>query len=97
MIAFSSNQFGGQAPGTDAEEAAWAHKKFGFEFPVFDHVAVLDKPTPMFPGPTQISPVYRFLKDALPGEIPWNYTCVHLTPGNKRSSMSAHRCARSPC
>ena len=93
LIAFSSNQFGGQvrahrgagparggadkpchlcqAPGTDEEERAWAHKKFGFEFPVFDHVAVLDKPTPMFPGPTEISPVYRFLKDALPGEIPW--------------------------
>jgi hypothetical protein len=77
LIAFPANQFGGQAPGTDEEERAWAHKKFGFAFPVFDHIAVLDKPTPMFEGPTVISPVYRFLKDALPGEIPWNYTkCV---------------------
>lgn len=28
------NQFGGQAPGTSEEERAWAHKKFGFAFPV---------------------------------------------------------------
>jgi hypothetical protein len=63
-----------QAPGTDEEERAWAHRKFGFEFPVMDHVAVLDKATPMWAGPTEISPVYRFLKEALPGEIPWNYT-----------------------
>ncbi len=63
-----------QAPGSDEEERAWAIRKFGFEFPVFDHVAVLDKPTPQWAGPTQISSVYAFLKAALPGEIPWNYT-----------------------
>ena len=74
LLAFSANQFGGQAPGTDAEEAAWAKRKFGLDFPVFDHVQVLDKATPQWAGPTTISPVYRFLKDALPGEIPWNYT-----------------------
>jgi glutathione peroxidase len=91
LIAFPANQFGGQAPGTDEEERAWAHKKFGFAFPVFDHIAVLDKPTPMFEGPTVISPVYRFLKDALPGEIPWNYTkCVVLAG---RSGASARCCS----
>ena len=62
LVGVISNQFVGQAPGTDEEERAWAHKKFGFAFPVYDHIAVLDKPTPMFPGPTEISPVYRLLK-----------------------------------
>ena len=74
LIAFPANQFGGQAPGTDEEERAWALKKFGIDFDVFDHVAVLDKPTPMWEGPTEISPLYRYMKSVLPGEIPWNYT-----------------------
>ena len=74
IIAFPANQFGGQAPGTDEEERAWALRKFGIDFDVFDHVAVLDKPTPMWEGPTEISPLYRYLKSVLPGEIPWNYT-----------------------
>jgi glutathione peroxidase len=34
IIAFSCNQFGGQAPGTSEEERQWAFRKFGFEFPV---------------------------------------------------------------
>ena len=76
LIAFPANQFGGQAPGTDEEERAWALKKFGIDFDVFDHVAVLDKPTPMWEGPTEISPLYRYMKSVLPGEIPWNYTCA---------------------
>ena len=70
IIAFPANQFGGQAPGTDEEERAWALKKFGIDFDVFDHVAVLDKPTPMWEGPTEISPLYRYMKSVLPGEIP---------------------------
>ena len=65
-----------QAPGTDEEERAWAHKKFGFEFPVFDHVDVLDKPTPMWQGPTEISPVYRFLKVRLRSA---KHACRHHT------------------
>jgi len=69
IIAFPANQFGGQAPGTDEEERAWALKKFGIDFDVFDHIAVLDKPTPMWAGPTEISPLYRYLKSQLPGEV----------------------------
>lgn len=52
-----------------------AFKKFGFAWPtVFDHVAALDKPTPQWEGPTETSPVYRVIKAAVPGELPWNYT-----------------------
>ena len=75
IIAFPANQFGGQAPGTDEEERQWALKKFGIDFDVFDHVAVLDKPTPQWEGPTEISPLYRYLKSVLPGEIPWCVCC----------------------
>ena len=37
-ITVPCNQFGGQAPGTSEEERAWAHKKFGFDFPVMVRV-----------------------------------------------------------
>jgi glutathione peroxidase len=73
LIAFPANQFGGQAPGSSEEERAWAIKKFGFEFPVFDKIGVLDKPSPLWDTQEE-SPVYKFMKAALPGEIPWNYT-----------------------
>jgi glutathione peroxidase len=75
LLAFPVNQFGGQAPGSDDYERQQAFRKFGFEWPtVFDHVAALDKPTPQWEGPTETSPVYKYLKSVLPGEIPWNYT-----------------------
>lgn len=73
LIAFPANQFGGQAPGTSEEERDWAVRKFGFEFPVMDKIAVKDRPTPQWDGPGEISPVYKFLKGTLPGEIEWNY------------------------
>jgi glutathione peroxidase-family protein len=81
LLAFPANQFGGQAPGTSEEERAWAIKKFGFDFPVMDKIAVLNKPTPQWEGPTEMSPVYAFLKNALPGEIPWNYSALPLPRG----------------
>lgn len=75
ILAFPVNQFGGQAPLSDEGERAWAIRKFGIDgLIVLDHVAALDKPTPQWSGPEVISPVYRLLKDALPGELPWNYT-----------------------
>ncbi|KAK3237624.1 hypothetical protein CYMTET_52316 [Cymbomonas tetramitiformis] len=46
LIAFPSNQFGCQAPGSSDEERAYAWKKFGFEFPVMDKIAVKNKATP---------------------------------------------------
>lgn len=73
LIAFPCNQFGAQAPGSDACERAYIYKKLGVSagrFPVFDHVTVNG------PG---ISPVYAFLKakmfshGTVFGEIAWNY------------------------
>lgn len=77
LAAFPCNQFGGQAPGTSEEERAWAFRKFGFEFDVYDKIDVN--------GP-QAHPLYKYLRTAQPvsapsgrpagrdGAIEWNYT-----------------------
>ena len=44
LVAFPANQFGCQAPGTSEMEREYAWRKFGFEFPVMDKIAVKDKP-----------------------------------------------------
>ena len=44
LVAFPANQFGCQAPGTSEQEREYAWRKFGFEFPVMDKIAVKDKP-----------------------------------------------------
>jgi len=76
-LAVPCNQFGGQAPGTSEEERAWAFRKFGFEFDVYDKIDVN--------GP-DAHPLYKYLKKAQPisapgslptrpnGDIEWNYT-----------------------
>lgn len=77
LIGFPCNQFGGQAPGTSQEERDFAHKKFGFEFPVFDKVDV---------NGLGAHPVYQLLRREQPesvpaggtrskkkGELEWNY------------------------
>lgn len=75
LCAFPCNQFGGQAPGSSEEERAWAFKKFGFDFDVFDKIDVN--------GP-KAHPLYQFLRSRQPasapsdrprpnGELEWNY------------------------
>jgi len=34
IIAFPTNEFGGQEPGTEQEISDFAHKKYGVKFPV---------------------------------------------------------------
>lgn len=73
MLAFPSNQFGGQAPASDECERAFAYKKFGVPygaFPVFDKVDINGEGG---------LPLFRFLKSKahLPlcggCETAWNY------------------------
>lgn len=76
LCAFPCNQFGGQAPGTSEEERAWAFRKFGFEFDVFDKIDV---------NGGNAHPLYKFLRSKQPasapsdsrsngsGSIEWNY------------------------
>ena len=72
LVAFPCNQFGGQAPGTSDEERAWAWKKFGFEFDVFDKIDV---------NGDAAHPLYRFLRARLPSSLPGSPTPAPGGPG----------------
>lgn len=61
LIAFPCNQFGGQAPGSSDDERAWAWKKFGFNFDVFDKIDV---------NGSGAHPLYKFLKAQQPKSAP---------------------------
>jgi glutathione peroxidase len=73
VLAFPSNQFGSQEPGTEAEIGAFCLKNYGVSFPVFAKIDVN--------GP-QAHPLYRFLTREKPGilgifgsgAIRWNFT-----------------------
>jgi len=74
VLAFPSNQFGGQAPHSSACERDYMYKKVGVAsgaFPVFDKVDVN--------GPSSL-PLYTFLKKRSPRlpncagcDVAWNY------------------------
>eukprot|EP00246_Nothoceros_aenigmaticus_P010624 TRINITY_DN27303_c0_g1_i1.p1 TRINITY_DN27303_c0_g1~~TRINITY_DN27303_c0_g1_i1.p1 ORF type:complete len:238 (+),score=42.15 TRINITY_DN27303_c0_g1_i1:105-818(+) len=68
ILAFPSNQFGGQEPGTNAEIKEFACSRYKAEFPIFDKVDVN--------GPNT-TPVYQFLKASKGGtfgdNIKWNF------------------------
>lgn len=70
VLAFPSNQFGNQEPGSSEEIAQFCQRNYGVSFPVF---AKLDVNGP------EAHPLYRFLKSARPGlfgtrRIKWNFT-----------------------
>ncbi len=73
VLAFPSNQFGRQEPGTAGEIAAFCRQNYGVTFPVFAKIDVNG------PG---AHPLYRFLKHERPGllgvvgasGIKWNFT-----------------------
>ena len=69
VLAFPSNEFGGQEPGSPAEIREFCSSKFGVTFPMFEKCEVK-------PGAGQ-SPVYAFLEEQA-GETPsWNF-CKYL-------------------
>lgn len=73
VLAFPSNQFAGQEPGSAAEIGRFCRQNFGVGFPVFAKVDVN--------GP-RAHPLFRFLKKQKPGflgwltagRISWNFT-----------------------
>lgn len=65
MLAFPSNEFGKQEPGTPAEIRAFVQKTYGVTFPLFEKVATRR-------GKDQ-HPVYAFLT-AQHDEPNWNFT-----------------------
>lgn len=69
VLAFPSNEFGGQEPGSPAEIREFCTSEFGVSFPMFAKCEVK-------PGAGQ-SPVYGFLQQET-GEVPgWNF-CKYL-------------------
>lgn len=73
VLAFPSNQFGAQEPGSAAEIASFCETRFGITFPLFAKIDVN--------GPAA-HPLYRFLRRQQPGflgmfssgAILWNFT-----------------------
>jgi glutathione peroxidase len=73
VLAFPSNQFGGQEPGSAAEIATFCRSRFAVTFPLFAKIEVN--------GPAS-HPLYRFLRREQPGllgifgsgNIRWNFT-----------------------
>jgi glutathione peroxidase len=70
VLAFPSNQFGSQEPGSAAEIAAFCERDYGVSFPVFAKVDV---------NGAHAHPVFRFLTGARRGffgtrRIKWNFT-----------------------
>jgi glutathione peroxidase len=70
ILAFPSNQFGRQEPGTEAEIKQFCDTRYGVTFPLFAKVEVNGANT---------HPLYAFLKQAKRGllgtsRIKWNFT-----------------------
>ncbi|MBL8862534.1 MAG: glutathione peroxidase [Planctomycetes bacterium] len=65
VLAFPSNDFGGQEPGTSAQIAQFCSTSFGTTFPLFAKVAVKSG--------TDQAPLYRWLGEST-GKLPgWNF------------------------
>lgn len=65
ILDFPCNQFGGQAPGSFEEIHEFCTGNYNITFPQFAKIDVK--------GPNA-SPLYVWLKEKKPGEIPWNFT-----------------------
>lgn len=70
ILAFPSNQFGGQEPGSAVQIQNFCEKNYGVTFPVYEKIEVNGDHT---------HPIYVFLKNAAPGllgtkAIKWNFT-----------------------
>jgi len=72
-LAFPSNEFGGQEPGSAAQIKAFAREKYGAKFPLFEKTTV---------NGASASPFYKHLKESAPesgllamagSEIKWNF------------------------
>ncbi len=70
VLAFPSNQFAGQEPGSDEQIANFCKVNFGITFPLFTKIDVNGKNT---------DPLYQYLKEKASGflgtkDIKWNFT-----------------------
>jgi glutathione peroxidase len=76
VLAFPSNDFGGQEPGSNEEIKQFCDLKYKTTFPLFGKIAVKG---------TAADPLYRYLT-GLPengGEVTWNFNKFLVTPEGK--------------
>ena len=76
ILAFPSNDFGGQEPGSNEEIKQFCELKFKTTFPLFAKVAVKC---------SDASPLYKYLQ-ALPengGDVAWNFNKFLVNPEGK--------------
>lgn len=64
IIAFPSNDFGAQEPGTNEQIAAFCEQNYGVSFPLMDKIAVT--------GPEQ-HPLYKWLCAEMDEAVTWNF------------------------
>ena len=79
VVAFPSNEFGGQEPGTNQEIADFCSMTYGISFPVFGKIEV---------NGADRHPIYTELVTALDvagegGDIQWNFEKFLVAPGGE--------------
>lgn len=78
VVAFPSDDFGGQEPGTPEQIREFVAKEYDVEFAMFDKVHAKG---------AEISPVYRTLTEqtgeGIKGEVKWNFTKFLVDPQGK--------------
>ncbi|MGH1341406.1 MAG: glutathione peroxidase [Nannocystales bacterium] len=78
VLAFPSNDFGGQEPGSEDEIAGFVDEKYGVQFPMFAKVATKgESKAPLFTTITEQTP------EGIKGEIKWNFTKFLVDPSGR--------------
>ncbi len=75
VLAFPSNDFGGQEPGSHEEIASFVDEKYGVKFPMFAKVPVKgEAKVPLYKTLTEDTP------EGIKGEVTWNFTKFLVDP-----------------
>jgi len=75
VLAFPSNDFGGQEPGTSEQIREFVDSKYSVEFEMFDKVVIKgDDKTPLYKTLTEAT------ADGIKGEVQWNFTKFLVDP-----------------
>lgn len=78
VLAFPSNDFGGQEPGSEDEIAGFVDETYGVKFPMFAKVPVKgEDKAPLFTTITEQTP------EGIKGEIKWNFTKFLVDPSGR--------------
>jgi glutathione peroxidase len=75
VLAFPSNDFGGQEPGTPEQIREFVDKNYSVEFEMFDKVVIKgEDKAPLYKALTEETP------DGIKGEVKWNFTKFLVDP-----------------